>query len=85
MKRTYTIQDTKSEYANNPSVSPALLWEMIKLKITEASLLYAKQRKKKGADQADELEKTINTKRKNTGRQKHQRPTTRTTFRSTEK
>jgi len=41
--------------------------------------------KKEGADQADELEKTINTKRKNTGRQKHQRPTTRTTFRSTEK
>ena len=34
---------------------------MIKLKIREASLLYAKQRKKERADQADELEKTINT------------------------
>ena len=56
-----TIHDTKSEYAKNPSVSPAFLWEMIKLKIREASLLYAKQRKKERADQADELEKTINT------------------------
>lgn len=56
-----TIQDTKSEYANNPSVSPPLLWEIMKLKIREASLLYAKQREKEGADQADELEKTINT------------------------
>ena len=56
-----TIQDTKSEYANNPSVSPALLWEMTKLRIREASLLYAKQSKKERADQADELEKTINT------------------------
>ena len=56
-----TIQDTKSEYANNPSVSPALLWEMIKLKIREASLLYAKQRKKERADQADKLEKILNT------------------------
>ena len=56
-----TIQDTKSEYANNPSVSPALLWEMTKLKIREASLLYAKQRKKERADQADKLEKIINT------------------------
>ena len=55
-----TIQDTKSEYANNPSVSPALLWEMIKLKIREASLLYAKQKKKERADQADKLEKIIN-------------------------
>ena len=56
-----TIEDTKSEYANNPYVSPALQWEMIKLKIREASLLYAKQRKNERADQADELEKTINT------------------------
>ena len=56
-----TIQDTKSEYTNNPSVSPALLWEMIKLKRREASLLSAKQRKKERADQADKLEKIINT------------------------
>ena len=48
----------KNEYANNSSVSPALLWE---LKIREASLNYAKQRKNKRADQTDELEKTITT------------------------
>ena len=56
-----TIQETKNEYANNSSVSPALLWEMIKLKIREASLNYAKQRKKERADQTEELEKTITT------------------------
>ena len=34
---------------------------MIKLKTREASLLYANERKKERADQADELEKTVNT------------------------
>ena len=34
---------------------------MIKLKIREASLNYAKQRKKERADQTEELEKTITT------------------------
>ena len=42
-----TTQETKNEYANNSSVSPALLWETIKLKITEASLNNAKQRTKR--------------------------------------
>ena len=56
-----TIQETKNGYANNSSVSPALLWEMIKLKIREASLNYPKQRKKERADLTEELEKTITT------------------------
>lgn len=56
-----TIQETKSEYANNPSVSPALLWEMIKLKVREASLSYAKETKKEISDQADEIEKALTT------------------------
>ena len=34
---------------------------MIKLKVREASLSYAKQRKKERADQEDEIEKTITT------------------------
>ena len=34
---------------------------MIKLQVREASLSYAKQRKKQRADQADEIEKTITT------------------------
>ena len=50
-------QETKNEYANNSSVSPALLWETIKLKIREASLNNAKQRKKERADQTEELER----------------------------
>ena len=53
-----TIKETKNEQANNPSVSPVLLWEMIKLKVREASLSYAKQRKK---ERADEIEKTVTT------------------------
>ena len=56
-----TIQETKSDYANDTSVSLALLWEMIKLKVREASLSYAKQRKRERADHADEIEKTITT------------------------
>ena len=54
-----TIQETKNGYANNSSVSPALLWETIKLKIREASLNNAKQGKKERVDQTEELEKTI--------------------------
>ena len=56
-----TIQETKREYANIPSVSLVLLWEMIKLKVREASLSYAKQNKKERSDQADEIEKSITT------------------------
>ena len=54
-----TTQETKNEYENNSSVSPALLWETIKLKIREASLNNAKQIKKERADETEELEKTI--------------------------
>ena len=62
-----TIQQTKNEYANDSFVSPALLWEMIKLKVRETSLHHAKQRKKKGAHQEDELERNL--KDKNIGEQ----------------
>lgn len=54
-----TIQQTKIEYSNDLFVSPALLWEMIKLKIRETSLYYAKQRKKERAHQENEIEKAI--------------------------
>ena len=54
-----TIQQTKNEYSNDPFVSPALLWEMIKLKVRESSLYYSKERKKKSALQEDEIERTI--------------------------
>ena len=54
-----TIQQTKNEYSKDPFVSPALLWEMIKLKVRESSLYYFKERKKKSALQEDEIERTI--------------------------
>ncbi|CAH3020822.1 unnamed protein product, partial [Porites evermanni] len=35
-----TIQETENEYANDKSINPALLWDMIKLKIREKSLSF---------------------------------------------
>ena len=52
---------TRLKYANTPSVSPALVWEMIKRKVRGTSLYYAKQRKKERADQAAELQATLET------------------------
>ena len=40
-----TIREVLSEYENDTSVNPSLLWEMIKLKIREQSLKYAADRK----------------------------------------
>jgi len=34
-----TIQETLDEYREDDSVSPTLLWEMVKLKVREKSLL----------------------------------------------
>lgn len=53
------IQQTKDEYANDPYVGPSLLWEMIKLKVRETSLIYARQRKKERTHQEEEIEKNI--------------------------
>ena len=36
-----TIESTVNQYKDNTSVSPALLWEMIKLKVREKSISYA--------------------------------------------
>ena len=35
------IQETVIEYENDVSVNPALLWEMVKLKVREKSISYA--------------------------------------------
>lgn len=40
------IQRTKDEYAGDISVSPSLLWEMVKLKVREESLKYGARKKK---------------------------------------
>ena len=41
------IQEVLAEYENNDDVNPALLWEMIKLKVREQSLKYAADKKSK--------------------------------------
>ena len=41
------IAQTKDEYAQDDTVTPGLLWEMIKMKTREASINYGKTKKKK--------------------------------------
>ena len=55
-----TIREVLSEYKNDTSVNPSLLWEMIKLKIREQSLKYAAGRKANMLRKEEELEKRIN-------------------------
>ena len=42
-----TIAETASEYENNEEVDEVLLWEMIKLKIIDASMKYSKVKMKR--------------------------------------
>ena len=56
-----TIEGVKDEYQNDKSVSASLLWEMIKLKVREQTLRYAKIKKTKMLREEEELEKKINT------------------------
>ena len=54
------IQEVLAEYENDDDVNPALLWEMIKLKVREQSLKYAADKKAKLDRKEEELEKRIN-------------------------
>ena len=54
------IQEVLAEYENDDDVNPALLWEMIKLKVREQSLKYAVDKKAKLNRKEEELEKRIN-------------------------
>ena len=54
-----TIQKTASEYKDDELVSPALLWEMIKLKVRQESISYSAFIKRKKKKKEDELEKEI--------------------------
>ena len=56
---TATIQETRDEYREDDSVSPSLLWEMIKLKVREKSLSYSKTRKKQTKQRETEPEQKI--------------------------
>ena len=55
-----TIEGVKDEYQSDKSVNASLLWEMIKLKVREQTLGYAKTKKAKMLRQEEELEKKIN-------------------------
>ena len=54
-----TISATLEEYKNDDSVNPALLWEMVKLKVREKSLHYAKAKKNMIKQRELELEEKI--------------------------
>ena len=55
-----TIKRVTDEYVNDDNVNPALMWEMIKLKIREQSIKYAKDRRTKTSRREEEIEKAIN-------------------------
>ena len=53
------IAQTKDEYAQDDTVTPGLLWEMIKMKTREASINYGKTKKRNLEQKKDEIEKLI--------------------------
>ena len=54
-----TIKSTVNLYKDNTSVSPALLWEMIKLKVREKSISYAANKKVATKKHEEKLEREI--------------------------
>ena len=54
-----TIDQTKSEYQSDNSVNPALLWDMIKMKVREKSISYATAKNHKTKSREDILFKEI--------------------------
>ena len=54
-----TIQETVDEYKSDATVNPALLWEMIKLKVREKSIYSATSKKAATKKKEVELEKKI--------------------------
>ena len=55
-----TIKKVTDEYVEDYSVNPTLMWEMIKQKIREQSIKYAKDRRTKTSRREEEIEKAIN-------------------------
>ena len=53
------ITQTKDEYALDNTVTPNLLWEMIKMKIRETSIEFGGINKRKMFQKQDDIEKTI--------------------------
>ena len=54
-----TICQTKNEYQSDNSVNPALLWDMIKMKVREKSIAYAAAKNNKTKSREDILYKEI--------------------------
>ena len=53
------IAQTKDEYAQDDTVTPGLLWEMIKMKTRQASITYGKMKKRNLEQEQDEIAKSI--------------------------
>ena len=53
------IEETLVEYKNDDTVNPSLLWDMIKLKVSETSLCHSKSRSKQAKQCETSLEQTI--------------------------
>ena len=58
------INRTKEEYANDETVDPSLLWEMVKMKVREESIKFGAHKKKKIAEKQEEIEQSIAISRK---------------------
>ena len=54
-----TIENTVSEYENDETVNPILLWEMVKLKVREKSISYAASKKSERTKREEDLVKSI--------------------------
>ena len=53
------ITRNKDEYSQDNTVTPGLLWEMIKMKTREASINYGKSKKRNIIQKKDDIEKSI--------------------------
>ena len=53
------INRTKEEYANDETVDPSLLWEMVKMKVREESIKFGAHKKKKIEEKQEEIEQSI--------------------------
>ena len=54
-----TILQTQKEYENDPTTNPALLWDMIKLKVREKSIIFAAGKKRQTVHREQMLEEKI--------------------------
>ena len=53
------IQQTKDEYTKDEKIDPNLLWEMVKMKIREHSMRFGAFKKRKMAEEQEEIERSI--------------------------